>query len=104
MSLACGSSPFLSSPSPLPFLFLLLPHFFLNLQRYIISLESGESFYKTMEGTVKSKGVKQRTHQITVQDGDIYVILSTPKNSGTSLASDHYCPETLEEKKRMGLI
>ena len=47
------------------------------MNRYVISLESGESFYKTMEGTVKSKGVKQRTHAVHIEDGNILLLLLT---------------------------
>jgi hypothetical protein len=49
---------------------------FLISRNYVISLESGEGFYKTMEGTVKSKGVKQRTHKVHVDDGRIFLSFS----------------------------
>lgn len=43
--------------------------------RYPISLETGDSLYRNMQGVSCSKGVKQRVHAVERRDGKIYVRL-----------------------------
>jgi nitrite reductase/ring-hydroxylating ferredoxin subunit len=43
--------------------------------RYPISLKTGDSLYRNMQGVSCSKGVKQRVHHIERRDGKIYVRL-----------------------------
>eukprot|EP01113_Clastostelium_recurvatum_P051237 TRINITY_DN9909_c0_g1_i1.p1 TRINITY_DN9909_c0_g1~~TRINITY_DN9909_c0_g1_i1.p1 ORF type:complete len:208 (-),score=28.75 TRINITY_DN9909_c0_g1_i1:83-652(-) len=70
---------------------------------YHIALETGEGLYLSIDGHVKSKGVKQRTHRIEIEGNDVYVYVSSPESTGSKLASDHYEPKDEEERKRMGL-
>lgn len=56
-------------------IYLFVIFFFEFFWRYVISLETGEGYYKTMEGQVKSKGIKQRTHVVKVEDGNISLII-----------------------------
>jgi len=71
---------------------------------YKIVLSTGECLYKALDSTIKSKGVKQRTHKVMVKDNNVYIAVDSPQKSGTKVASDHYSPETYEEKLRMGLV
>jgi len=70
---------------------------------YKIVLATGESLYQAMDKSIVSKGVKQRTHQVMIQDDKVLVCVDSPSRSGNNVESDHYCPETYEEKVRMGL-
>ncbi|EKF31073.1 hypothetical protein MOQ_005098 [Trypanosoma cruzi marinkellei] len=66
---------------------------------YRITLDTGEGLYWALQMTpegvpdrhapqkVCSKGLKQRTHIVTVEDGDVFVTLNI---SGPRLASDNY--------------
>ncbi|RNF20360.1 hypothetical protein TcG_03630 [Trypanosoma cruzi] len=66
---------------------------------YRITLDTGEGLYWALQMTpegvpdkkapqkVCSKGMKQRTHIVTVEDGEVFVTLN---NSGPRLASDNY--------------
>ncbi|XP_954423.1 uncharacterized protein TA21320 [Theileria annulata] len=71
--------------------------------KYVISIETGESFYRPVEvvheeerGRIrrkvvlldwKSKGICQRTHELKVENGKVYVKLN---DSTEELASDKY--------------
>ncbi len=48
--------------------------FSLILESYVITLETGEGLYRTVENTVKSKGLKQRTHIVKIEDENIYLV------------------------------
>ena len=51
------------------------------------------------------KGPRQRTHDVQIADnGDILVRLTKMPGGKEELPSDHYCPATDEEKRRMGLL
>ncbi|ESP05406.1 hypothetical protein LOTGIDRAFT_98133, partial [Lottia gigantea] len=58
-----------------------------------ICIDTGEGLYESINPfdlskppEIKSKGIKQRTHKVIVQDGKIYVELSIDEK----LESDHY--------------
>ena len=41
--------------------------------RYTISLQTGEGFYRDMQGQWKCKGKRQRTHRVRVRKGQLEV-------------------------------
>ncbi|XP_043920061.1 Rieske domain-containing protein [Protopterus annectens] len=62
--------------------------------KYKITLAEGEGLYQSVNPSVPtdkpkwcSKGLKQRTHTVTVANGDVYVTLS---DTSTSMDSDIY--------------
>nr|CCC89701.1 unnamed protein product [Trypanosoma congolense IL3000] len=67
--------------------------------QYRITLDTGEGLYWALQMTasgavdknagkvIRSKGIKQRTHLVTVEDGEVYVTLST---DGPAVDSDAY--------------
>ena len=62
-----------------------------------------------MERKWVEKGPRQRVHTVEIRmndDGEAMVFVRLSKLPGGSkeLPSDHYCPATLEEKVRMGLL
>ncbi|XP_069483751.1 Rieske domain-containing protein isoform X2 [Ambystoma mexicanum] len=65
--------------------------------KYKIALATGEGFYQSVDPKTPSakpqwctKGVKQRTHVVTVRNGSVYVTLSDLVNS---YESDYYSTE-----------
>uniref|UniRef100_A0A8D0GF65 Rieske domain-containing protein n=2 Tax=Sphenodon punctatus TaxID=8508 RepID=A0A8D0GF65_SPHPU len=69
---------------------------------YKITLATGEGLYQAINPTEpsaapkwRSKGVKQRTHEVTVDNGSVYVTLS---DLSVSLDSDYYA----EKYKKFG--
>ncbi|XP_005098944.1 Rieske domain-containing protein [Aplysia californica] len=65
--------------------------------RYKITLRSGEGLYHSIDPhnlskppVLCSKGVKQRTHLVTLEGDDVYVTLSTGDPAHTKLESDQY--------------
>ena len=54
---------------------------------YRITLDTGEGMALDLDSRWKSKGFRQRTHRVIIQEGYVYVILS----SGKFLPSDEYC-------------
>ncbi|XP_075037229.1 Rieske domain-containing protein isoform X1 [Mixophyes fleayi] len=71
--------------------------------KYKINLENGEGLYQGVDPqdpkrTKKwfSKGVKQRTHKVTVRKGGVYVTLS---DSSTSCDSDFYATEKFNDEE-----
>ncbi|XP_069081742.1 Rieske domain-containing protein [Pleurodeles waltl] len=74
--------------------------------KYKIALATGEGFYQSIDPKSPStmpkwcsKGVKQRTHNVSVRNGIVYVTLS---NMGISYDSDYYSSE--KYKKTMKLV
>merc|ERR1711991_168048 len=55
--------------------------------RYPISLENGEGFYQGLDKSIKSKGIKQRTHLVKVENDKLYVKIS---KDGTVSSDEHY--------------
>lgn len=72
--------------------------------RYIIDLADGHSYYYDLSRQRKDKGARQRIHQVKIEDGNVLVRLSKLPGGEELLPSDHYCPATDEEKRRMGLL
>ena len=58
--------------------------------RYQISLRSGDSLYQNMSGTVCSKGLKQRVHEVVRRDGKILVRIA----HSDKIESDNYAFKT----------
>jgi hypothetical protein len=52
-----------------------------------ISLKTGEGLYLDLKSQIKSKGVKQRTHEVQVRDDGVYVRVVA---DGTAVESDRY--------------
>ena len=59
--------------------------------RYPISLRSGECLYRNMSGTMCSKGLKQRVHEVVQADGRIFVRLASTEDK---VESDTYAFKT----------
>lgn len=59
---------------------------------YKISLNTGEGLYLGMDGQPRSKGVKQRTHQVEVDESSdtVRVTLNNNKDDGVVIESDRY--------------
>jgi len=56
---------------------------------YRITMDTGEGMYMALEGHYKSKGTRQRTHTVRVQEGRIQVALQTvPQPSSTGLSDN----------------
>eukprot|EP01104_Vermistella_antarctica_P002428 TRINITY_DN1266_c0_g1_i2.p2 TRINITY_DN1266_c0_g1~~TRINITY_DN1266_c0_g1_i2.p2 ORF type:complete len:112 (-),score=8.99 TRINITY_DN1266_c0_g1_i2:171-506(-) len=73
--------------------------------RYIIDLDTGEGMYRDMESNGKCKGRKQRVHQVKEdEEGFLWIRVSSAESDGDKVESDHYCPKTEAEKRRMGLL
>lgn len=71
--------------------------------KYRIVLENGEGLYKGVDPRepkrIKkwfSKGVKQRTHKVTVRNGGVYVTLSD--TSSMTCDSDFYAKEKFNDQ------
>ena len=56
-----------------------------------------------MEKKIQSKGLRQRVHQVKIEEGKVLVKLSKLPGGEEELPSDHYCPKTDEEKRRLGI-
>jgi len=54
---------------------------------YKVDIKTGEGLYNDLEAKLCSKGVKQRTHEVKVEEDVIFVGLSKNRSD---LASDHY--------------
>lgn len=54
---------------------------------YRITLDTGEGMTMDTNSQWKSKGPRQRTHTVTIKDGEVFVTLT----SGKFLPSDEYC-------------
>ncbi|KAL6456169.1 hypothetical protein MHYP_G00347110 [Metynnis hypsauchen] len=70
--------------------------------KYKITLAEGEGLYQAVNPSVKplrpvwcSKGVKQRIHQVTEVNGDIFIRLN---DSAGAVESDHYQTEEYRAK------
>eukprot|EP01118_Nematostelium_gracile_P009257 TRINITY_DN3108_c0_g1_i1.p1 TRINITY_DN3108_c0_g1~~TRINITY_DN3108_c0_g1_i1.p1 ORF type:complete len:153 (-),score=20.72 TRINITY_DN3108_c0_g1_i1:62-478(-) len=55
--------------------------------RFKIGLENGEGYFQNMQGTVCSKGKKQRSHRVKEENGEIFVALDQNEEE---LPSDQY--------------
>lgn len=59
--------------------------------RYKIDLKTGEGLLvDPSSGRLKSKGKRQRTHEIKVENGALFVKISVPSSHDEKLASDDY--------------
>ena len=68
--------------------------------KYRIVLSTGEGLYQDLSRTWKSKGVRQRTHDVIVWNDSLYVKLSMSSGSASSAASDdlpsdQYCNDNM---------
>eukprot|EP01080_Neovahlkampfia_damariscottae_P008718 gene8718-664_t len=61
---------------------------------YVIDLATGEGLYQNLKREIKSKGVKQRTHQVKIMDDFVYLILSDGTNK---FESDFYDKNTIKK-------
>jgi nitrite reductase/ring-hydroxylating ferredoxin subunit len=56
---------------------------------YLIDLHTGEGLYKDLDGKLRSKGVKQRVHEVELRiDGGLWVRLADARHD--TVASDEY--------------
>ena len=84
------------------------PHVVCPWHHYRISIETGEGAYQVVKGQWKSKGRRQRTHEVRVEGGNVYVRVGSSAEG--KVESDVYGDrpisqedvDVLEKKRKMG--